>query len=191
MAPPEPEQEQEPKPEQQREPDRERGRERDQERLPVYLSGLLLAARRVVVVGGGTVAHRRVTGLLDAGAQVVVVAPELVPRLRELVHAGRVSWQARPYRDGDLDGAWYAVTATGDPDVDAAVVVEAEQRRVFCVHAGSSREGSALTPASGAVRGLIVGVLSTGAQADPRRAAAARSVIVAAVEAGLPGIPPA
>jgi uroporphyrin-III C-methyltransferase / precorrin-2 dehydrogenase / sirohydrochlorin ferrochelatase len=182
-----PEQEGRPEPAPEQEPGREQGREQ----LPVYLSGLLLAARRVVVVGGGTVAHRRVTGLLDAGAQVVVVAPELVPRLRELVHAGRVSWQARPYRDGDLDGAWYAVTATGDPAVDAAAVAEAEQRHVFCVHAGSSREGSALTPASGAVRGLIVGVLSTGAHPDPRRAAAARSVIVAAVEAGLPGIPPA
>jgi uroporphyrin-III C-methyltransferase/precorrin-2 dehydrogenase/sirohydrochlorin ferrochelatase len=159
--------------------------------VPVYLSGLLLAARQVVVVGGGAVALRRVTGLLDAAAQVVVVAPELVPRLRELVHAGRVSWQARPYRDGDLEGAWYAVTATGDPGVDVAVAAEAERRRVFCVRTDSSREGSALTPATGAVRGLIVGVLSAGGQADPRRAAAARSVIVAAVEAGLPGIPPA
>jgi uroporphyrin-III C-methyltransferase/precorrin-2 dehydrogenase/sirohydrochlorin ferrochelatase len=160
-------------------------------RVPVYLAGLLLAGRRVVVVGGGAVAQRRVTGLLDAGARVDVVAPEPVAHLRELADAGRVGWQARPYRDGDLEGAWYAVTATGDPVVDAAVAAEAERRRAFCVRADSSREGSALTPATGAVRGLIVGVLSTGARADPRRAAAARSVIVAAVEAGLPGIPPA
>jgi len=149
---------------------------------PVYLAGLLLAGRRVVLVGGGPVALRRAGGLLAAAAEVTVVAPELVAELAELADAGRLGWLARAYRPGDLDGAWYAVAATGRPEVDAAVAAEAEQRRVFCVRADRSRAGTALTPATGAVRGLLVGVLTTGPDADPRRAATARDAAVAALD---------
>ena len=52
---------------------------------PVYPVGLRLRDRRVVVVGGGQVAHRRVAGLLEAGAQVTVVSPEVTPALEALV----------------------------------------------------------------------------------------------------------
>ena len=53
----------------------------------VYPVGLRLAGRRVVVVGGGQVAHRRVAGLLEADARVTVVSPELTPALEALVAA--------------------------------------------------------------------------------------------------------
>lgn len=150
----------------------------------IYLAGLLLAGRRVVVVGGGAVALRRVRGLLAAEAAVVLVSPQITPQLRELVDAGRLVWAPRRYRAGDLDAAWYAIAATDSPEVNAAVAAEAEAGRVFCVRADRSREGSALTPATGSVAGLRVGVLSDGEEAEPRRAAAARDAILAALGAG-------
>ena len=61
------------------------------EALP-YLLGLRLNGRAVLVVGGGTVATRRVPALLDAGADVLVVSPELSPYLHALVLAGRIRW---------------------------------------------------------------------------------------------------
>ena len=61
----------------------------------VYPVGLRLAGRRVVVVGGGQVAHRRVAGLLEARAQVTVVSPELTPALEALVAPGSVTWHPR------------------------------------------------------------------------------------------------
>src|SRR5689334_13697065 len=92
----------------------------------VYPVGLRLGGRRVVVVGGGRVAHRRVAGLLDAQAQVTVVSPTLTPALEALVAPGSVTWVSRSFQAGDLAGAWYAVAATNEPAVNAAVAEEAE-----------------------------------------------------------------
>ncbi len=147
-----------------------------------YLAGLDLAGRRVVVVGGGSVAQRRITGLLTAGADVEVVAPEVTPAVEGMATARELRWTARGYLDGDLDGAWYAVACTDLPDVNAAVGTEAERRRVFCVRADHAPGGSAVTPAVGRHDGLTVGVL---AGRHPRRSAAVRTALVEALHAGL------
>ena len=147
-----------------------------------YLVGLDLAGRRVVVVGGGSVAQRRVGGLLAAGADVEVVAPEVTPAVEGMATAGELRWTARPFREGDLDGAWYVVACTDDPAVNAAVGAEAEARRVFCVRADDAPAGSAVTPAVGRHDGLTVGVL---AGRRPRRSAAVRTALVEALQTGL------
>jgi uroporphyrin-III C-methyltransferase / precorrin-2 dehydrogenase / sirohydrochlorin ferrochelatase len=145
-----------------------------------YLAGLDLAGRRVVVVGGGSVAQRRLPGLLAAGAVVEVVAPHVTPAVEAM--AGELRWTARPYRDGDLDGAWYAIACTDDPDVNAAVAAEAERARVFCVRADEATAGSAVTPAVGRHDGLTIGVL---AGRRPRRSAAVRTALLEALAAGV------
>ncbi|HYH32969.1 MAG TPA: NAD(P)-dependent oxidoreductase, partial [Pseudonocardia sp.] len=147
-----------------------------------YLVGLDLAGRRVVVVGGGVVAQRRLGGLLAAGADVEVVAPEVTPAVEGMATAGEVRWTARGYRPGDLDGAWYAVACTDAPDVNAAVGAEAQERRVFCVRADDAPAGTAVTPAVGRHDGLAVGVLAGG---NPRRSAAVRTALVEALHAGV------
>src|SRR5215210_7718980 len=101
----------------------------------VYPVGLRLHGRRVVVVGGGQVAHRRVAGLLEAGARVTVVSPAVTPALEAMVEPGRLTWIPLRYTPGDLLGAWYAVAATDDPVVNAAVAEEAERDRIFCARA--------------------------------------------------------
>src|SRR3954469_7076281 len=98
----------------------------------VYPVGLRLLDRRVVVVGGGQVAHRRVAGLLEARALVTVVSPEVTPALEALVAPGALPWVRRRHAPRALDGAWYAVAATDDPAVNAAVAAEAEALRIFC-----------------------------------------------------------
>ena len=147
-----------------------------------YLVGLDLAGRRVVVVGGGTVAQRRLGGLLAAGADVEVVAPVVTPAVEGMASAGEISWSARGYRHGDLDGAWYAIACTDDAGVNTAVGAEALARRVFCVRADDAPAGSAVTPAVGRHDGLTVGVL---AGRRPRRSAAVRTALVEALQAGL------
>lgn len=144
-----------------------------------YLSGLRLAGRRVVVVGGGPVGQRRVAGLRAAGADVLLIAPEVTATLE-----GRtdIEWRAERFRPENLDEAWYVVAATNDPQVNEAVAAAAEARRIFCVRADLGRGGSAVTPATGAYDGLSVGVLGGG---DPGRSAAVRNVLVSALEDGL------
>jgi len=96
-----------------------------------YPVNLLVAGRRCVVVGAGRVAARKVAGLLDAGAVVHIVAPVVGPEVAAWRDTGRVTVDERPFRPGDLDGAWLATTATPDPAVNAAVYEAGEARRVF------------------------------------------------------------
>src|SRR5271154_5153379 len=91
-----------------------------------YLVGLRLAGRKVVVVGGGTVAQRRLPLLIASGADVHVIARSATPAVEAM---DGISLAIREYRDGDLDGAWYAIAATDDPEVNAAVVGEADRRQ--------------------------------------------------------------
>jgi uroporphyrin-III C-methyltransferase/precorrin-2 dehydrogenase/sirohydrochlorin ferrochelatase len=141
----------------------------------VYPVGLRLLDRHVVVVGGGQVAHRRVAGLLEARARVTVVSPEVTPALEALVGPGEVTWVRRRYEPGDLDGAWYAVAATDDPAVNAAVAEEAERSRVFCARADDRSASSVWTPAVGRQGDLVVGVHGGG---DPQRAVGVRDAVV-------------
>ncbi|TQN44032.1 uroporphyrin-III C-methyltransferase/precorrin-2 dehydrogenase/sirohydrochlorin ferrochelatase [Blastococcus colisei] len=113
--------------------------------LPV---GLRLLGRRVVVVGGGPTAHRETAGLLAVGADVAVVSPALTPALDALAISGGVSWIRRTFTEGDLDGAWYAVAATGDAGVDAKVAAEADSRHIFCTRTESHELSSAVVQAT-------------------------------------------
>ena len=144
-----------------------------------YLVGLRLAERKVVVVGGGTVAQRRLP-LLDAtSADVHVISRSATPAVEAM---SGITLTLRAFREGDLDGAWFGIAATVYPDVNAAVVEEAARRRIFCVRADAGREGTAVTPATFDYEGLSVGVLAGG---EHRRSAAIRSAIHEAFQQGL------
>src|SRR5947207_14380920 len=97
----------------------------EEQRFPPYPLGLRLRGRRVVVVGGGQVALRRVARLLEAGADVLLVAPEATAALAGWAKAGRLRWERRPYAGGDLDDAWLVLACTDVPAVNAAVAAEA------------------------------------------------------------------
>jgi siroheme synthase-like protein len=139
-----------------------------------YLSGLRLAGRRVVVLGAGRVAERRIPALLAAGAVVTVVAPEARPSLATLAGRGELSWERRAYRIGDIAGAWYVLVATDDGVANRAASVEADQQRTFCVRADQAAEATAWTPATAEVDGVMVGVLAGG---NPRLSAQLRDVL--------------
>src|ERR1700690_2013692 len=145
-----------------------------------YLLGLRLAGRRVVVAGGGAVAGRRVPALLDAGADVSLVSPEVTGSLEDLAQAGRIHWSRRRYAAGDIDGAWLVCASTDDPAVNAAIAAAAETQRIWCVRADDASQSAVWTPASGLAGDVRVGVLS----GDPRRSAGIRDAIVAGLRTG-------
>ena len=148
---------------------------------PPYPVGLRLAGRRVVVLGGGTVAQRRLPALLAAGAHVHLISPHTTPAVQAMGDAGELTWHARPYAAGDLAGAWYVLAATDDPAVNAAAAAEAEADRVFCSRSDDASAATAWTPASGRQGGTTVAVLS----GDPRRSAALRDAIVNELRSGV------
>ena len=97
--------------------------------LPLFAD---LEHRAVLVVGGGVVAERRVTLLLEARAAVTVIAPELTERLAELAAEARVTHVAESYAGGSLEPYWLVVAATDDRAVNAAVAAAAERAKRFC-----------------------------------------------------------
>ncbi|MCZ2526433.1 uroporphyrinogen-III C-methyltransferase [Streptomyces sp. HB2AG] len=146
-----------------------------------YPVGLRLAGRRVVVLGAGQVAQRRLPGLIAAGADIVLVSPSATPSVEAMAEAGELRWERRPYRPGDLDGAWYALIATDDAEANEAASAEAEQRRVWCVRSDDAQAATAWTPATGRSEGVTVAVLTGG---DPRRSAAVRDAVVEGLRNG-------
>ncbi len=148
---------------------------------PPYLVGLSLAGKRVVIVGAGSVAQRRLPLLIESGAVIRVVSPVATPAVEVLAESGQIELLARAYVEGDLAGAWYVIAATDDASVNAAIVTEAEGRRVFCVRADLGSAGTAVTPATTQHEGATVGVLGGG---DHRRSAALRNALAEGLSTG-------
>lgn len=152
---------------------------------PTYPAGLRLSGRRVVVVGGGNVAQRRLPALISAGARVHVVSPHVTPAIEGLVGAGEVAWVPRRFEPTDLDGAWYVVAATDDAAVNDRVGEAAEERRTFCVRSDDASRATAFTPAVGRHDGVTVAVLGERpADRDPRRSALVRDEVVEGLREG-------
>ncbi len=146
---------------------------------PLCPISLRMRGRLAVVVGGGAVAVRRVAGLRAAGADIVVVAPELSPSLEDQAARGFIGVRRRRYAAADLDGAWLALACTDQPEVNAAVAAEADRQRIWSVRADDGAASAAWIPAVGRTGSVTVAV---NAGRDPRRAAALRDICVAAVE---------
>ncbi len=96
-----------------------------------YPAFLDIAGKPVVVVGGGEVAARKVAILLDCGAGVTVISPELHPALRSLADAGRIHHLPRQYRQGDLEGFKLAIVGTDDRSANDAAASEARRLGVW------------------------------------------------------------
>lgn len=161
--------------------------------MSLYPLALRLEGRRVLVVGGGTVATRRVPALLDAGAEVILVSPRLTPALQALASAGRLSWRPRQFEPADLDDVWLVQVAVDDPAAAAAVSAAAQPRRIFCVRADDRTEATAWTPAVTRHGPVTVAVLGGG---DPQRAVRVRDAIRSRLADGTipvaePAAPPA
>ncbi|SER58060.1 sirohydrochlorin cobaltochelatase [Propionibacterium cyclohexanicum] len=142
---------------------------------PVYLSGLRLQGRDVLVVGAGRIAERRIPKLLAAGAQVRVVAPSAGIRVAQLAQQGLVDWQQRAASPRDVAGAWYVLAASNDPQVNEEIAQAAEASHIFCVRCDKAVAGSAFTPATQAGGGLTVAVVGN---RDPRRSVRIRDELL-------------
>jgi len=99
---------------------------------PFYIACLKLSGRRCVVVGGGEIGLEKVDGLLACDGAVTVIAPAAEPALEQLASEGSIRWERRAYAGAeDLDGAFMAIAATNDTDVNIAVFDDAERRAML------------------------------------------------------------
>jgi len=93
---------------------------------PVYPVSLRVEGKCCVVMGGGTVAQRKVEALLQAGAQVRVVAPDVTPDMAQLAREGQVEWRRRGASEADVEGALLVIAATDDRDLNARIAAAAD-----------------------------------------------------------------
>jgi siroheme synthase-like protein len=104
---------------------------RDMLDTPFYMAAIKLKGRRCLVIGGGDVGLEKVEGLLLCDAEVELIAPEAVSPLARYAAEGSIRWERREFHDGDLDGAFLAIAATGDTDVNVSVYEGAERRAML------------------------------------------------------------
>jgi precorrin-2 dehydrogenase/sirohydrochlorin ferrochelatase len=131
-------------------------------RLPPYVACLDLAGRLCVVVGGGSVAVRKVAALLVSGARVRVVSPQVGPHLEALAREGRVEWVVRGYETGDLRGATLAFAATNDAAANRRIEAEAAAQSVLVNVADASAPGNFAVPAVLRREGLTIAIATGG-----------------------------
>lgn len=149
--------------------------ERDLEHALLFPLFLDLSGCEVLVVGGGSVAQRRIEGLLGTGARVRVVAPDVTPPVRALAEDGAISLELRPLRPEDVADAHLVLTATGIPEVDLAVAETARREHVL-VNSADDLPGCDFHIPAVARRGEVQVAISTGGAAPALAARVRRRV---------------
>ena len=124
---------------------------------PLFLD---LADKLCIVVGGGAVAERKARGLLDAGARVRLISPEVTRGVRRLARQGRIDLVPRQYQEGDLDGATLAIAATNASEVNMRVAEESKRLSILLNVADSTDLGDFIVP-SVVRKGPVVVAIST------------------------------
>src|SRR5271154_557279 len=97
--------------------------------LPIFVK---LAGRKCLVAGAGSVAEAKIASLLEAEAEIRVVAPRANEGVQALASSGALHWERREFQASDLDGVFMAIAATSDPEVNASVFEQSRQRSVIC-----------------------------------------------------------
>ena len=100
--------------------------------MTLFPAFLKLHNRSVLVVGGGSIAASKIPSLLQAGAQLTVVSPELNPELAQRAQRHEFTWLTKPFDPLDLDGKVLVIAATSIPEVNAAVFNAADARQILC-----------------------------------------------------------
>ncbi|MFN4132118.1 MAG: bifunctional precorrin-2 dehydrogenase/sirohydrochlorin ferrochelatase [Caldimicrobium sp.] len=125
---------------------------------PIFLK---LENKLVVVIGGGQVAERKILTLLDRGAKIKVISPELTNKLKNLVKEGKILWEKKEYEKGDLEGAFIVIGATNNPMVQEEIYKEAEEKGIPCNIVDKPQYCSFIVP-SLIERGDLTLAISTG-----------------------------
>ena len=136
-----------------------------------------LAGLRCLVVGGGRIGTRKALALVDAGAEVTVLSPDLSERLRESAQLGRIHWQRAGYEPAALEGRFMVVAATSDPALNLRIGREADARGILACVASSAADSRVIFPAVHRSETITITVHTDGR--DCRRAKALRDAIAA------------
>ncbi|MBI4774786.1 MAG: bifunctional precorrin-2 dehydrogenase/sirohydrochlorin ferrochelatase [Deltaproteobacteria bacterium] len=127
-----------------------------------YCANLDIHDRMCLVVGGGAVGARKVRKLLQCGARVILVSPEVSPDLETLIQEKKLEYRDRHFHDTDLEDAFLIIAATDDADVNRTVSEAAKARNVLCNVVDSPELSSFVAPAVVRKGDLVVAISTEG-----------------------------
>jgi len=130
--------------------------------IAYYPISLNVRGRKCVVVGGGEVALRKVKALLEHGANVEVISPDLCPELTRLAGTGEISARNHAYETGDLAGAFLTIVATDDAEINQQVAKEARSKAILVNVVDDAENSDFILPSYLRREGLTVAVSTAG-----------------------------
>ncbi len=130
--------------------------------IAYYPVSLNIRGRKCVVLGGGQVALRKVKVLLEHGADAEVISPDLCPELVQLAGSGKISVRTHAYETGDLAGAFLAVAATDDAEINRQVAAEAQNRAILVNVVDDAENSNFIVPSYLRRDGLTIAVSTSG-----------------------------
>ncbi len=126
---------------------------------PIFLH---IGGRKVTVVGGGQIAERKIKQLVDCGAIVEVISSELCPGIGKLAATGLIEVRGHDFAPGDLEGAYLAIAATDNPQVNKQIAQEARDRNILVNVATELGESSFILPAVIRRGDLVIAISTSG-----------------------------
>lgn len=147
----------------------------EEQQPPLHPLFLKLTGRDVLVVGAGRIAERKICELVEAKARVRVIAPEATDTVKALAAGRALRWEQRGFQDGDIEGAWLVIAATGEADVQRHIADVAEAKHVFTVAVDDKANASAYGCAT-VRRGAVTIAISTAGE-SPALARLIREVL--------------
>ena len=126
---------------------------------PIHLD---IQNKNCLVVGGGGVGTRKVMTLLQCGANVTVVSPEISDRLQDLAESARLTLKARPYRTEDIEGVFLVIGASDDETLNRRISSDAERRNTLCNIADQPEKCNFILPSIVRRDDLVITISTSG-----------------------------
>lgn len=127
--------------------------------FPLFID---IKGKNIKVIGGGTIALRRVKTLLNFGAVITVIAPKAAEEISTLAKAGKINWEQRIYKQGDCSGAFLVIAAADKREINHAVFEECREKNILISAADKKEECSFYFPAVIQEGDIVIGVTSGG-----------------------------
>lgn len=121
---------------------------------------LRLEGKKVVVIGGGRVAERKVTGLLGTGPLITVISPQATDKLKGLASSGLIEWLEKSFSKEDIEGAFLIFAATNDNELNQSIKMAAGNQQLVTI--ADDPDGSDFHVPSQIQRGRLSIAVSTG-----------------------------
>lgn len=133
-----------------------------EEKQPYFPMFVSLAGKKVLIVGGGRVAARRVETLLEFSCAITVIAPQAEERIVRWQQEGRLTWERRIFHPEDVNGAFFVIAAADDRTVNDSVAAYCKAERIIVNHAGDKAQCDFYFPGIVKKEQVVIGVTASG-----------------------------